>query len=140
MVDPKRPGSDEGKPSPDDEAELSARLQRLNFRLGEISNGREDAAKATNRGSSNMSGLGQALRLSAEFISGILAGGILGWLIDYWLGSSPFGFIIGLLLGFGSGMLNMLRAAGEVNRKADPVNAPEFEERSEERPEDDKRS
>jgi ATP synthase protein I len=136
MVDPKRPGSDEGKPSPDDEAELSARLQRLNSRLGEISNGREDEAKASGRGSSNMAGLGQALRLSAEFISGIIAGGLVGWLIDGWLGISPFGFIVGLLLGFGSGMLNMLRASGEMSRKAGSADAPGADRRSD----DDRRS
>lgn len=118
MVDPKRPGSDEGKSSPDDEAELSARLERLNSRLGEISNGRDDAAKASRRGSSNMSGLGQALRLSAEFISGVIAGALVGWLIDRMLGTSPWGLVVCMFLGFGAGMLNMLRASGELKRNA----------------------
>ena len=129
MNDPKRSGSDEGNPSPDDDAELSARLQRLNSRLGEISNEREVRSRARPRGSSNASGLGQALRLSAEFISGVIAGGIVGWLIDLWLGVSPFGFIVGLLLGFGSGMLNMLRASGEMNRRSDPTPPSDAEKR-----------
>jgi ATP synthase protein I len=132
MVDPKRPDDDEGKPSRDDEADMSARLRRLDSRLGEISNGREGAAKAESRRSSDMSGLGQALRLSAEFISGVIAGGLLGWLFDWWLGTSPWGFIVGLFLGFGSGMLNMLRASGELNRKPTSANPPEAAERSEE--------
>jgi ATP synthase protein I len=124
MVDPKRPGSDEGGPSPDDEAELSARLERLSSRLGEISNGRDDAAQASRRGSSNMSGLGQALRLSAEFISGVIAGALVGWLIDRMLGTSPWGLIVCMFLGFGAGMLNMLRASGELKRNAPSASPP----------------
>jgi len=130
MVDPKRPGSDEGKPSPDDEAELSARLARLNSRLGEISNGRDEAAKASNRGSSNVGGLGQALRLSAEFISGVIAGGIVGWLIDRTFGTSPWGLIVCMFFGFGAGMLNMLRASGELKREATSASSPEVAKRS----------
>ncbi len=118
MVDPKRPGGNGEGPSPDDEADLSARLKRLDARLGEISNGRAVKTESARRSASNMSGLGQALRLSAEFISGIIAGGLLGWLIDRFLGTSPWALIVCLLLGFGAGMLNMLRASGELNRKA----------------------
>jgi ATP synthase protein I len=130
MVDPKRPDDDGGRPSPDDEADMSARLKRLDARLGEIANGREDAAKAASRKTSDMSGLGQALRLSAEFIAGIIAGGFLGWLFDWWLGTSPWGFIVGLLLGFCSGMFNMLRASGEWKRDATSANPPGSAERS----------
>ncbi|MGY6567481.1 MAG: AtpZ/AtpI family protein [Salinarimonas sp.] len=86
--------------------------------MGEISSGREESAKAARRKASDASGLGQAFRLSAEFIAGVIAGGFLGWMLDSFAGSSPWGFIVGLILGFGSGMLNMLRASGELNRKA----------------------
>lgn len=130
MVDPKRPGSDEDKQSPDDEAELSARLARLDSRLGEISSGRDDAAKASNRGSSNVNGLGQALRLSAEFISGIIAGGLVGWLIDRMFETSPWGLIVCMFFGFGAGMLNMLRASGELKRGATSASSPEDAKRS----------
>lgn len=58
--------------------------------------------------------MGQAFRLSAEFVSGVLAGGILGWLVDHLFGSSPWGLIVCMLLGFCAGMLNLLRAAGVV--------------------------
>lgn len=118
MVDPRRNGKDEGEPKPGDEADMSTRLERLGSRLGEIASGREQSAKAERRKASDASGLGQAFRLSAEFIAGVIAGGFLGWMLDSFVGSSPWGFIIGLLLGFGSGMLNMLRASGELNRKA----------------------
>jgi ATP synthase protein I len=36
----------------------------------------------------------------------------LGWLLDRWLGISPWGLIVFLLLGFAAGVLNVMRAAG----------------------------
>ncbi|WP_309083598.1 AtpZ/AtpI family protein [Chelativorans sp.] len=55
-----------------------------------------------------------ALRLSSEFIAGVLVGAGLGWFIDRIAGTSPWGLIIFLLLGFGAGILNVLRSAGLV--------------------------
>ena len=60
------------------------------------------------------SGYGQAMKLSSEFIGGIAVGAGLGWVIDRWVGTSPWGLIVFLLLGFGAGILNVLRAAGSV--------------------------
>ena len=57
-------------------------------------------------------GYGQALKLSSEFIAGIVVGVGIGWFIDRVAGSSPWGLIVGLMLGFGSGVLNVLRSAG----------------------------
>lgn len=61
-----------------------------------------------------MAGFGQALKLSSEFIAGIVVGAGLGWLIDRIAGTSPWGLIIFLLLGFAAGVLNVLRSAGLV--------------------------
>lgn len=55
-----------------------------------------------------------ALRLSSEFIAGVLVGAALGWFIDRLVGTSPWGLIVFLLLGFGAGILNVLRSAGLV--------------------------
>lgn len=124
MIDPKRPENGDSGPSSNDEADLSARLDRLGSRLGEISDGRSGAQKDGARATSNMSGLGQAFRLSAEFISGVVAGGLLGWLIDRLLGTSPWALLVCMLLGFGAGMLNMLRASGELKRGASSASSP----------------
>jgi ATP synthase protein I len=43
-----------------------------------------------------------------------LLGAALGWVLDYWLGISPWGLIVFLLLGFTAGVLNVMRAAGVV--------------------------
>ena len=63
---------------------------------------------------SGAAGYGQAMKLSSEFIAGIAAGAGLGWLIDRMAGTSPWGLIVFLLLGFGAGILNVLRSAGMV--------------------------
>jgi len=68
--------------------------------------------------SGGMAGFGNALRMSSEFIAGIAVGAGIGWFFDYYVGTSPFGLIVFLLLGFVAGVLNVLRSAGLV---AEPV-------------------
>ena len=65
-------------------------------------------------GTSSAAGYGQAMKLSSEFIAGIAVGAGLGWVIDRVAGTSPWGLIIFLLLGFGAGVLNVLRSAGKI--------------------------
>ncbi|WP_372426490.1 AtpZ/AtpI family protein [Salinarimonas chemoclinalis] len=100
-----------------DEADLSARLRRLDTRLGDVRSRRDRDVRAGSRAASDMSGLGKALRFSAEFIAGVIAGAGVGWALDQVAGTSPWGMIVGLVLGFCAGMLNIMRAAGELNRK-----------------------
>jgi len=61
-------------------------------------------------------GYGQALKLSSEFIAGIAVGAGLGWIIDRLAGTSPWGLIVFLLLGFVAGVLNVMRSAGLVTQ------------------------
>ena len=42
----------------------------------------------------------------------MLVGAALGWLIDRWLGSLPWGTFVFALLGFTAGVLNVMRSAG----------------------------
>lgn len=58
------------------------------------------------------------MRLSSEFIAGILVGAALGWAVDQLLGISPWGLIVFLILGFAAGVLNLLRAAKMVDDPA----------------------
>ena len=114
MADPhERNGEEERKPSGADDADLSARLKSLDARISQASVHRAESEPRA-RQTSDSSALGQAFRLSAEFVAGVFAGGIIGWLVDYLLGSSPWGLIVCLLLGFCAGMLNLMRASGVV--------------------------
>ena len=48
----------------------------------------------------------------------------MGWLLDRWLHTSPWGLMVFLLLGFGAGVLNVMRAAG-LSGASDQAKRPE---------------
>ena len=60
----------------------------------------------------NPSALARGFRLSTELVAGVLVGAFIGWALDKWLGISPWGMIVFLLLGFAAGVVNVMRAAG----------------------------
>jgi len=99
---------------PADEAALSARLARLGAGLGNVKARRPEVQRADGGPTSNMSGMARGFRLSTELVAGVLAGAGLGFLLDRWLGTTPWGMIVLLLLGFAAGVLNVMRAAGVV--------------------------
>lgn len=117
MATPNRPG-ETGKTGPGTEKpdlredDLERRRRELEAslatRLPERRNGDKDGRPDVK------SGYGQALKLSSEFIAGIVVGAGLGWVIDTLAGTSPWGLIIFLFLGFGAGVLNVLRSAGLI--------------------------
>ncbi|MCX5520017.1 AtpZ/AtpI family protein [Kaistia defluvii] len=114
--------SDTGSPSDEekirrmaeDEAALSARLRALSQKLDKASEEAKAAERAQPSNEVNAQGMRLAFRIVGEFVSGVLVGAGLGWLFDRWLGTSPWGMIVLLLLGFVAGVLNVLRAVGKV--------------------------
>jgi ATP synthase protein I len=117
MADANGPG-ETGKPDPGHKArpdirddELERRRRQLEASLAARPAQRSGGGNGAKGGSA---GYGHALRLSSEFIAGILVGVGLGWVIDRVAGTSPWGLIVFLLLGFGAGVLNVLRSVGAV--------------------------
>ncbi len=112
MAEPKRP-DETGR---DGDHERDAALERRRRELDQALASRRvgEPAGGTAAASSGATGYGTALRLSSEFIAGIVVGAGLGWIVDRFAGTSPWGLIVFLLLGFGAGVLNVLRAAGMV--------------------------
>lgn len=102
-----RPDGDGRRP---DEAELAARLERLGRKIDLLKGKEAPGPNGGGRGADSGEGFSRAARLSSEFVGGILAGGGLGWLIDYALGTSPLGMIVFLLLGFAAGVVNVIRS------------------------------
>jgi ATP synthase protein I len=94
--------------------ELAARRRVLSEKLkGAKSHDSQSGSMPDNGNASRDTvGLGQAMRLSSEFAAGVIAGSALGWLIDRFAGSSPWGLIVCTLLGFAAGIMNMMRASG----------------------------
>ena len=96
-----------------DEAALSARLKRLGEGLDRTGVSRPpEPSPDGGRGGSDPSALARGLRLSAELVGGVIVGAGLGLGLDYLIGTSPWGFIVFLLLGFAGGVLTVMRSAG----------------------------
>jgi ATP synthase protein I len=98
---------------PEKDTDLAKRSAELDAALSSMKRERVEAAKGMNS-TGNMNGMAYALRLSSEFIAAILVGTAIGWLIDKMTGSSPWGLIVFLMLGFVAGILNVLRSAGLI--------------------------
>jgi ATP synthase protein I len=111
MADGTRGKGDRSEP-PDDEAALSARLQRLGKRLAQANRPSENGSGPHQ--TADPSAIARGFRLSTELVASVLVGAAIGWLLDRWLGISPWGLIVFLLLGFAAGVLNVMRAAGIV--------------------------
>lgn len=75
------------------------------------------------------------MRIGTEFMAAIVIGGILGYLIDLGLKTSPWGLLIMFMMGFAAGILNVTRAVAEMNAASPPPPAPKGPDA-----EDDKRN
>jgi ATP synthase protein I len=85
--------------------DLEARLREAEAKRGL---GKKDAPKGR---TSAMTGLGLALRLGLDFVSGVVVGVGVGLLLDWWWGTSPLMMVIFFLLGAAAGTLNVIRTA-----------------------------
>jgi ATP synthase protein I len=73
-------------------------------------------------------GLGLGLRIGIELVVAIVVATGLGWAIDQWLGTRPWGMIVLFFLGVAAGMLNVYRAVTGISgpvgyRKSDQIDA-----------------
>lgn len=90
------------------DADLARRLDRLSRSLD--AGQRERAAAAAPR-RSDTRGYALAFRLASEFVAAIIVGAAIGWGLDRLAGTTPWGMIGFLLLGFAAGVLNVMRSA-----------------------------
>jgi ATP synthase protein I len=96
----------------DEERELQARLEKLS---GELHSKRSESEGSQDKIGSDVVRTGQAMslgfRVLAEFVSGVAVGGLIGWQLDEWMGTGPFGLIVFLMLGTIAGFWNVYRIA-----------------------------
>jgi ATP synthase protein I len=104
-----------GSDGPHADADLARRLDRLSR---DLASEKQERAAAEQPAPSGSSGYGQAFKLASEFVAGVLVGAALGWGLDRLAGTSPWGLIVLLLLGFCAGVLNVVRAAGRMSGPA----------------------
>lgn len=101
-----------GSPS---DADLARRLDRLSRELDEEI---EERAAAERQPAASGTDYAYAFRLASEFVAGILVGVGIGWGLDRLAGTSPWGLIGFLLLGFVAGVVNVVRSAGRMSASA----------------------
>jgi ATP synthase protein I len=70
-------------------------------------------------------GLGVGLRIGIELVVAVVVATGLGWAIDRWLGTRPWGMIVLFFLGVAAGMLNVYRAVTGVSGAAGYRKGPE---------------
>ena len=131
MVDTRNdePGKNRTDDQPSaDEAALSARLARLDQQLSHVQKDRAFEKSQTDSegqtAQARASAMAVGLRLSSELVAGVLLGAAIGWVLDRFLSTSPWGLIVFLLLGFTAGVLNVMRSAGSMARQSDRLNTP----------------
>ena len=86
-----------------------ARLESLDERLDRAQ--RREAEKASRVQDDPTYRVGQLVL--SQLIGGPLGGGVIGWLLDRWLGTAPWLMLILLFLGFAGGMFNAFRISSK---------------------------
>lgn len=76
-----------------------------------------------NSGSSE--GMNRGIRIGSEFVAAVLVGAVIGYLIDLGLGTSPWGMLILLMMGFAAGILNVTRVVAEMNAATAATSGPD---------------
>lgn len=103
------------------DAELSERGQRLAVDLDYVRRvrGRTRQAEEVDPSSpERSSALARGFQLSSEFVVSVLVGAAIGWGIDHFLPTSPWGLVVFLLLGFVAGVVALIRSVARRSRSA----------------------
>lgn len=86
-----------------DDADNQAKLEAMNKRL-------EEVKKFAPAPTANRKPRGDAARAAIDFASATTVGTVLGFGLDHWQHTSPWGLLGGLLLGTAAGVKQMLTA------------------------------
>lgn len=92
--------------------DTDARRQRLREQLA--AHEAAETAERERQSRNSLVGYAAAFRLSTEFLSAIAVGAIIGFGLDWGLGTTPWLLVVFTLLGFVAGILNVLRSAGLI--------------------------
>ena len=65
----------------------------------------------------NSSNLGNAFKISTEFVAAVVVGSTMGFILDNLFGTKPWLIIIFFIIGVIAGMLNVIRSAKLMQKK-----------------------
>jgi len=83
-----------------------------------------EAAQARTVSGDTYAAMAQGYRFVAEVVGGVLGGVGLGWLVDHFAGTTPFGLVGGLLIGAGISIFAAVTSAAKASRIAMERSAP----------------
>ncbi len=63
------------------------------------------------------SGMGVGLKVGVDLVVGVGVGGVIGWGLDWWLGTKPYLLAIFIIFGFIAGLMNVIRTANQTTNK-----------------------
>ena len=66
---------------------------------------------------SNAASIGQALKISTEFVAAVVVGSIIGFILDSWFDTKPLLIICFFFMGVAAGILNVFRSAKKMQKK-----------------------
>ena len=69
-----------------------------------------------NKGS-NVTSLGEALKIGTELVAAVVVGATLGFILDNWFDTKPWLTICFFFMGVTAGILNVIRSAKKINKK-----------------------
>ncbi len=82
--------------------------------------------------------LSLASTMGLHMVSGPIVGGFIGWLVDKYFPTAPYGIVIGLVCGFGAGYINVMHDNKRLkNEIRDIENAKKMPNIIEEKPSDE---
>ena len=62
------------------------------------------------------SNIGQAFKMSAELVSAVLVGTIIGFILDNWFDTKPWLIIIFFFVGVAAGITNVIKSAKKIQK------------------------
>ncbi len=103
-------GSGRGQMSPEERAAFQARVSDLDGKLGKVKAEHDAHRRAEDDAGASGRGMAYGMRMAAELVSAVIVGGLMGYGLDWWLGTKPWLFLLFFVLGFAAGVLNVVRA------------------------------
>lgn len=118
---PPRGVSTSGEMSSQERAQFESRISDLEGRLGKVRSERRGSGGQTDGSAeSRRRGMAYGMRMAADLVASVLVGSIIGWGLDWVLGSRPWLFLLFFLLGFVAGVLNVVRTYERMQREFAP--------------------
>lgn len=89
---------------------LHKRLAALKHDLGDaVAEEKAEEQKALKSANTDGGALAAGLKASTELVAGVLVGGVMGYLLDQWLGTKPWLLVIFMVFGIVAGFRNLYR-------------------------------